>query len=269
MKKKNKAAAVENDGSMSLSGHLRELRNRIAVCVVVLVLGFFGCLSVAGRLVTMLTDLGTAYNYNYVYIAPQELLLVYFNLALIGAVVLTFPVMAYEAYAFCSPGLSRRERTSIAMALLAGTLFFAGGVAFARFISMPFMLRFLIGFTREVDVSASISIQQYVGFLMTVFVIFGVVFELPVVSVMLTSLGVLRAEWLSKGRRVVIVVIFVLAAIITPPDIVSQIMVAIPMIGLYELSILLSRLVMKAKKNKAEDEEEDDEYDEDDEEEDE
>ena len=260
MKKKNKAAAVENDGSMSLSGHLRELRNRIAVCVVVLVLGFFGCLSVAGRLVTMLTD---------VYIAPQELLLVYFNLALIGAVVLTFPVMAYEAYAFCSPGLSRRERTSIAMALLAGTLFFAGGVAFARFISMPFMLRFLIGFTREVDVSASISIQQYVGFLMTVFVIFGVVFELPVISVLLTSLGVLRAEWLSKGRRVIIVVIFVLAAIITPPDIVSQIMVAIPMIGLYELSILLSRLVMKAKKNKAEDEEEDDEYDEDDEEEDE
>ena len=118
--KKNKAAAVENDGSMSLSGHLRELRNRVAVCVVVLVLGFFGCLSIAGKLVTMLTDLGTAYQYNYVYIAPQELLLVYFNLALIGAVVITFPVLAYEAYAFASPGLSRRERTSIALALLVG-----------------------------------------------------------------------------------------------------------------------------------------------------
>ena len=264
MKKKNKDASAEYDGSMSLSGHLRELRNRIAVCVAVLVLGFFGCLSVAGKLVTMLTDMGTAYNYTYVYIAPQELL-VYFNLALIGAVVLTFPVIAYEAYAFCSPGLSRRERTSIALALLAGTLFFAGGVAFARFISMPFMLRFLIGFTKEVDVSASISIQQYVGFLMTVFVIFGVVFELPVISVLLTSLGVLRAEWLSKGRRVIIVVIFVLAAIITPPDIVSQIMVAIPMIGLYELSILLSRLVMKAKKNKADEDEDDEEDEEDDE----
>lgn len=256
--KKNKAAAVEDDGSMSLSGHLRELRNRVAVCVVVLVLGFFGCLSIAGKLVTMLTDLGTAYQYNYVYIAPQELLLVYFNLALIGAVVITFPVLAYEAYAFCSPGLSRKERTSIALALLAGTLFFVIGVAFARFISVPFMLRFLIGFTTEVEVSASISIQEYVGFLMTVFLIFGAVFELPVISVLLTSLGVLRAEWLMKGRRVMIVLIFVLAAIITPPDIVSQIMVAIPMIGLYELSILLSRLVMKAKKEKA-DENEDEE----------
>ena len=264
--KKNKAAAVENDGSMSLSGHLRELRNRVAVCVVVLVLGFFGCLSIAGKLVTMLTDLGTAYQYNYVYIAPQELLLVYFNLALIGAVVITFPVLAYEAYAFCSPGLSRKERTSIALALLAGTLFFVIGVAFARFISVPFMLRFLIGFTTEVEVSASISIQEYVGFLMTVFLIFGAVFELPVISVLLTSLGVLRAEWLMKGRRVMIVLIFVLAAIITPPDIVSQIMVAVPMIGLYELSILLSRLVMKAKKKKADpDKDEDEDEDEDDE----
>ena len=264
--KKNKAAAVENDGSMSLSGHLRELRNRVAVCVVVLVLGFFGCLSIAGKLVTMLTDLGTAYHYNYVYIAPQELLLVYFNLALIGAVVITFPVLAYEAYAFASPGLSRRERTSIALALLAGTLFFVIGVAFARFISVPFMLRFLIGFTTEVEVSASISIQEYVGFLMTVFVIFGAVFELPVISVLLTSLGALRAEWLMKGRRVMIVLIFLLAAIITPPDIVSQIMVAVPMIGLYELSILLSRLVMKAKKKKADtDEDEDEDEDEDDE----
>lgn len=263
--KKSKAAAVENDGSMSLSGHLRELRNRVAVCVAVLVLGFFGCLSIAGKLVTMLTDLGTAYNYNYVYIAPQELLLVYFNLALIGAVVITFPVLAYEAYAFCSPGLSRKERTSIALALLAGTVFFVLGVAFARFISVPFMLRFLIGFTTEVEVAASISIQEYVGFLMTVFLIFGAVFELPVISVLLTSLGVLRAEWLMKGRRVMIVLIFVLAAIITPPDIVSQIMVAIPMIGLYELSILLSRLVMKAKKNKADEDEDEDEDDEEDE----
>ncbi len=232
---------------MSLTGHLRELRNRVAVCLAVLLAGFFLCLSVAGRIVTALTDLGTVYNYAYVYIAPQELLLVYFNLALVGAVALTFPVLAYEAYAFCSPGLSRRERTGIVLALLAGTVFFLMGVAFARFISMPFMLRFLIGFSREVDVAASISIQQYVSFLLTVFVIFGAVFELPVISVLLTALGVLKPEWLAKGRRVMIVLIFVLAAIITPPDVVSQIMVAIPMIGLYELSILLSRLVMKAK----------------------
>ena len=123
-------------------------------------------------------------------------------------------------------------------------------MAFARYISLPFMLRFLIQFTFEVDVSASISIDQYVSFLLTVFVIFGLVFELPVISVLLTGLGLVKAEWLRKGRKAMIVVIFALAAIITPPDVVSQIMVALPMIGLYELSIVLSRAVEKMKKDK-------------------
>ena len=251
MKKKAKEAASP-DGSMSLSGHLRELRNRILICVILLVVVFGICLSFAPQIVTMLTDMGQRYNYVYVYIAPQELFLVYMNVALVGAVVACFPVLAYQIYAFCSPGLSGKERGYISGSLIAGGLCFLAGVAFAYFISLPFMLRFLIQFTGQVDVSASISIQQYVSFLLTVFVIFGLVFELPVVSVLLTGLGLVRAEWLVKGRKVMIVIIFILAAIITPPDIVSQIMVAVPMLALYEISIALSRVVGKAKKRTAE-----------------
>ena len=251
MKTKDNASASP-DGSMSLSGHLRELRNRILVCVILLVVVFGVCLSFAPHIVTALTNMGQRYNYVYVYIAPQELFLVYMNVALVGAVVVCFPVLAYQIYAFCSPGLSGKERGSISGSLIAGGLCFLLGVAFAYFISLPFMLRFLIQFTGEVDVSASISIQQYVSFLLTVFVIFGLVFELPVVSVLLTGLGLVKAEWLVKGRKVMIVIIFVLAAIITPPDIVSQIMVAVPMLALYEISIALSRVVGKAKKSTAE-----------------
>ena len=251
MKKKAKEP-VSPDGSMSLSGHLRELRNRILICVILLVVVFGVCLSFAPRIVTLLTDMGRRYDYVYVYIAPQELFLVYMNVALVGAVVVCFPVLAYQIYAFCSPGLSGKERGYISGALIAGGLCFLVGVAFAYFISLPFMLRFLIQFTGEVDVSASISIQQYVSFLLTVFVIFGLVFELPVVSVLLTGLGLMKAEWLVKGRKVMIVIIFVLAAIITPPDIVSQIMVAVPMLGLYEISIALSRVVGRARKSAAE-----------------
>jgi sec-independent protein translocase protein TatC len=256
--KKKANPAPNPDGSMSLSGHLRELRNRILVCVLLLLVVFALCLSFAPRIVTLLTDMGKRFDYVYVYIAPQELFLVYMNVALVGAVVVCFPVLAYQIYAFCSPGLSAKERTYISGALIAGAVCFLLGVAFAYFISLPFMLRFLIQFTftGEVDVTASISIQQYVGFLMTVFVIFGLVFELPVVSVLLTGLGIVRAEWLVKGRKIMIVVIFVLAAIITPPDIVSQIMVAVPMLGLYELSIVLSRAVGKMKKTADEAEEE-------------
>ena len=247
MKTKADKAPQNADGSMSVSGHLRELRRRVAVCVLLLLAVFCACLALAPRIVTLLTDMGARYDYVYVYIAPQELFLVYMNVALIGALVLCFPVLAYEVYAFCSPGLTAKERRYTLGALFAGALCFLLGAAFAYFISLPFMLRFLIQFTADVDVSASISIQQYVSFLLTVLVIFGLVFELPAVSVLLTGLGIIRADWLVKGRRVMIVVIFLLAAIITPPDVVSQIMVALPMLALYELSIWLSRAVGKAK----------------------
>ena len=233
---------------MSLSGHLKELRNRVFICVLALLAGFAGCLALAPRLVTMLTDMGTAYNYVYVYIAPQELLMVYISLALTGGLVVAFPFIGYHIYAFCGPGLKRREKLFTLGTLFFGTVCFCVGVLFAYYLSVPFMLRFLIQFSTDVSVSASISIQQYVTFLLTVFVIFGVVFELPVISVLLTMLGVLRAEWMAKGRRAMLVVIFILAAIITPPDVVSQVMVAVPMIGLYELSILLSRLFGRKRK---------------------
>ena len=256
MKKSKENKAANPDGSMSLSGHLRELRNRILVVVILLLAAFMACLSFSPNLITFLTDMGEKYNYVFVYIAPQELLLVYLNTALVGALVVCFPVVAYEVYAFCSPGLKKRERTFFIASLLAGTLFFVFGVAFARYISLPFVLRFLIQFTGEVDVSASISIQQYVGFLLTIFVVFGLVFELPVVSVLLTGLGLIRAEWLRKGRKIMIVIIFVMAAIITPPDVVSQVMVALPMILLYELSSALSSLVGKRRREKLGDDDE-------------
>ena len=240
---KNRSSKPDNpDGSMSLTGHLRELRNRLVFCAIVLLVGFGVCLGFSSRLVTMLTDMGAVYHYVYVYIAPQELLMVYFSVALTGSVVVAFPFISYHVYAFCSPGLKRKEKVFILGTLFFGTACFCLGVLFAYFINIPFMLRFLIQFSSGVSISASISIQEYISFLLTVFVIFGVIFELPVVSVLLTLLGILQAKWMVKCRRAMIVVIFFVAAVITPPDVVSQIMVAVPMIALYELSIFLSRL---------------------------
>lgn len=227
---------------MPLSGHLKELRNRVMICLGVLLAGFVVCLSFSQKLVTMLTDMGEAYHYAYIYIAPQELLMVYISVALVGALAAAFPFICYHIYAFCGPGLKRKEKTFVLGTLVFGTAFFCLGVLFAYTVSVPFMLRFLIQYTANVNVSASISIQQYVSFLVTVFMVFGVVFELPVVSVLLTLLGVLKAAWMIKGRKVMLVVIFFVAAVITPPDVVSQVMVALPMIVLYELSIFLCRL---------------------------
>lgn len=249
MKKKK----TENtDGSMSLSGHLRELRNRLLVVLAVFVVGVVVCFSCASPIVELLTGLGQQFGYQFVYIRPQELLMVYFSISLLGAFVLSLPVTAYEVFSFCSPGLRKIEKSMMLLGMTFGTVFFVVGVLFAYFITVPFMLRFLISFSTDVSVTASISIQEYMSFLLMVFTIFGVIFELPVLSVILTALGVVKPSWLVKARRAMIVAIFFVAAIITPPDIVSQVMVAIPIIALYEFSILLSRLVYKAKKKKAE-----------------
>ena len=256
--KQKKKPEASPDGSMSLSGHLKELRNRVLICVIVLVAGFCACLGFAPKLVTLFTDMGQNFGYVFVYIAPQELLMEYFSMAFVGSLVICFPVLAYHIYAFCSPGLSKKEQNYFKVGLFAGTLFFLLGVTFATLVSVPFMLRLLISFTGEVDVNASISIQAYISFLLSVFLIFGIVFEMPVITVVLTALGVLKAEWLAKGRKIMIVAIFFLAAVITPPDVISQILIAVPMLLLYEISILLCKLVRKRKKA-AEDDDEDEE----------
>lgn len=261
-KKKNKNADSQG-GNMSLTGHLKELRNRIVVSLVVLIVGVIVCFSYSERVVTLLTDIGVQYGYEFVYIRPQELLLVYFSISLIGALVIALPVIAYEIFAFCGPGLKKREKAFLLLAMIFGTIFFGLGVLFVYKIMMPFMLRFLISFSHQVIVSASISIQEYMTFMMSVFLIFGVIFELPVLSVILTGLGLIKPVWLIKARKVMIVVIFFMAAVFTPPDIVSQIMVAIPIILLYELSIILSRICYRFRRKEKEKAEAEDESDED------
>lgn len=244
---------AENDKSMPLSDHLKEMRNRSIICVAVLLVTFFVGLYFAHDIVDLLLAIGTQYNYVFVYISPQELLLEYFSVSLIIALCVAIPLILYEIYAFISPGLRRREKNFLRLAMLFGLICFVAGVYFAYRIMLPFMLYFLIHVGEGSAVTASISVQNYITFLMTVFICFGMIFELPVVTVLLTRMGMMHASWMKKGRRAMIVVIFVIAAFITPPDVVSQIMVAIPIMGLYEISILLSRLTEKTIKKHEED----------------
>ena len=232
---------------MPLTGHLKELRNRIIICVACLLVFFMLGLSAAPRVVKVLTGIGEQYGYQFVYIAPQELLLQYFSIAMVVGVVLSVPVVLYHVWSFIQPGLKENENTMFGSALVAGTVFFVIGAAFAYFVMLPFMLRFLIGLSRGSDVTASVSVANYIGFMMTIFVIMGIIFELPVVCVLLTSLGLLKVEWMVKFRKFAIVIIFVVAAIVTPPDVVSQCMVAVPMLALYQLSIMICKVIARRK----------------------
>ena len=245
----------KKESNMSLSGHLRELRNRVVICVVCLVFTFLVGLHFAPDLVELLTGMGEQYGYQYVYIAPQELLMQYFSVALIAALCIAFPVIAYNIWAFMKPGLRKNENFLIRAALVCGLGCFVIGVLFAYYIMIPFMLHFLIDLSRGSDITASISVQSYLTFLFSIFLIFGIIFELPVMSVVLTQAGILKTKWMRKGRKLIVICIFVISALVTPPDIVSQIMVAIPMIALYEVSILISSALLKLRKKKQQDEE--------------
>ena len=255
--KRKKKAEVIDDGNMTLTGHLKELRNRLIVCAVVFVVSVVITLMYADRLIDVLTAMGQGY-YTFVSIAPQEKLMQYFRVSLLAAFVVTVPVALYQVYAFAKPGLKRSESFFFRLVLLFGLALFCVGVLFAYKVTLPFMLNFLVTLEGTDYITASISIESYINLCLTMFIIFGCVFEMPLVTIILAKMGIANPEIMKKGRGVAIVLIFLVAAIITPPDIVSQCFVAVPMCLLYFISIFLSGIFYKPKTDD-DDEDEDDE----------
>jgi sec-independent protein translocase protein TatC len=263
LKRKNAPEVADDEGSMTLTGHLKELRNRLMVCALVFVVGTVYFLTISDKLVDLLTAMAINNSgYTFVFLAPQEKLMQYFRVSLIAAVLLVIPVALYNVYAFAKPGLKRSERNFFALVLAFGLVLFCIGVLFAYKITLPFMLNFLVTLEGSEYITASISIESYINLCLTIFIIFGCVFEMPLVTVILSRMGIANPEIMKKGRGVAIVICFFIAAVITPPDIVSQIMVALPMILLYFFSILLSGIFYKPHTDD-DDEDEDDEEDED------
>ena len=262
VKRKKKAEVMEDDGSMTLTGHLKELRNRLIICAVVFVVSVVITLMYADRLIDILTAMGQGY-YTFVSIAPQEKLMQYFRVSLLAAVVVTVPVALYQMYAFAKPGLKKSETFFLKLVILLGLALFVVGVMFAYKLMMPFMLRFLSTGIEGADyIQTTTSIESYVSLCLTMFIIFGCVFEMPLVTIILSKMGIANPEILKKARGVAIVLIFFIAAVVTPPDIVSQCMVAIPMVLLYFVSIFLSGIFYKPR-SESEDEEDEEEEDED------
>ena len=266
-----KAAAAElaeakKGGSMPLTGHLKELRNRIAVTVVVLLVSFVIFVAFAEKLVKILTDLGSGSGYQFVFIAPQELILQYFRVAFTASLCVCLPLILYQIWAFARPGMTKTEDRAVLLSLIFGLGCFVVGVLFAYKVTIPIMLYFLINVGSKY-ITASISVESYISFVLSVFVIFGCVFEMPMLTSLLARFGILKPAIMKKGRKYAIVMIFLVAAIITPPDIFSQVMVALPMILLYEISLLLVGVISKRveARKKAKAEMEDELWDEDDE----
>lgn len=251
MRNKKDKSAAPADGSMTLGGHLSEFRSRLIVCLAVLIVGFLICMTKARGFSELLISKATMFR--FIYTSPTELFMVYMRLAFIGAVIIDAPVVAYEVWAFMKPGLKENEKRAIRLTFGFGIILFVTGTLFAFFMILPISTQFFYSLNKGELIQPMISIESYVNYVTQILLAFGVVFELPVVVVMLTSIGVLRSSFLRRNTKFVIVAVFLVAAIITPPDVTSQVLVAIPMLALFEVSVFLSSIIEKRKRRKQED----------------
>ena len=263
-----------------LMDHLIELRGRLVVCVVAFVVGFIGCFIVADPIYVFLVQpfavaaqfreaagpggsvspfdliLGTAglvpvprgdgETVNLIFTAPLEFLITKMKLAAFGAIVITFPVLAWQLYRFVAPGLYRNEKGAFLPFLIAAPVLFLLGAALVYYVMLPFVMLFSLG--QQISgggITAELlpRVSDYLNLVMALLLAFGLCFQLPVVMTLLGMAGIVSSRALASSRKYAVVAIAVVAAFVTPPDPLSQIMLGVPLVLLYEVSIWCVRVI--------------------------
>ena len=235
-----------DDSKAPLLDHLIELRRRLLWCVGALLVGFFVCLNFAkpifGVLVQPLLAAGQG---KLIYTDIFEAFFVEVKVAFFAALMIAFPVLATQIWRFVAPGLYAKEKKAFLPFLLATPVFFAAGASFAYFVAMPWALAFLLGFEGNVggvEQEALPAIGNYLNFTTRFLFGFGVAFLAPVLLMILERAGIVTLEQLAKSRRYAIVACAGVSAVLTPPDVVSMLLLLVPLYALYEFALLAIRL---------------------------
>ncbi len=230
------------DAKMPFLAHLDELRKRIVVSVIALGVGFAATFSFSERIIDWLARPMQKLGMKLAFLEPTEPFWVNMKVALVAGLFLVLPVILYEVWAFIAPGLLPRERKFALPFIVIGTLCFGLGAAFALMVIVPYALTFLVTF-KATNLVATISVNRYVDFVIKFTVAFGLVFELPLGITLGSRLGLVTPEFLARNRKYAILINFVIAAILTPtPDAFNQLLMAGPLILLYEVGIIAARL---------------------------
>jgi sec-independent protein translocase protein TatC len=241
-----------NKAEMPFLDHLEELRWRIIKSLIAIVAFTLITFFFSDFLLQLLLKPGRQMDppLQLQVLKVQTSFMVKLQIALVAGIVFSFPVIFYQIWQFVSPGLLRNEK-AIVPALAASTVVCFGiGAVFAYLIIIPYALDFFREITYE-GIEYKISLDYYLGFVLRIIIIFGVVFELPMLSYVLSKIGVLTPRFMRKYRRYAIVIIFIIAAILTPPDPMTQLFLAIPLVLLYEFSIFISYIFSPKEKKSA------------------
>ena len=235
-----------DDTKAPLIEHLIELRRRLLWCVAAIAGGFFICLYFAKPIFAILVQpLLKAGQGKLIYTDIFEAFFVEVKVAFFAALMFSFPVVSTQIWRFVAPGLYAKEKKAFLPFLVMTPFFFIAGASFAYFVAMPWALKFLLGFEGDVGgvkQEALPAIGNYLNFSMRFLFGFGVAFLMPVLLMVLERAGIVTREQLAKSRRYAIVISAAVAAVLTPPDVVSMLMMLVPLYGLYEFAILAIRL---------------------------
>jgi sec-independent protein translocase protein TatC len=233
------------DTKLPFTVHLDELRKRLVKCFLAVAVGFLACYGfkekifefVAIPLVASLPD----ENSWLIFTGVTEAFFTYLKVSILAGAFLVLPVIFYQLWAFIGPGLHKKEKTFVVPFVVFSTLFFVTGAAFGYFVVFPFGFKFLLSFANE-TIRPFPSLREYLTFATKLLVAFGFVFELPLISYFLSKAGILTHTTLTRNRRYFIVIAFIASAALTPPDVVTQTLMAGPLIILFEISVIVARV---------------------------
>jgi len=233
------------DQRLPFTVHLEELRKRLIICCVAVGVGFLACYGfkdqifefIAIPLIASLPD----ENSWMIFTGVTEAFFTYLKVSFLAGVFLSLPVIFYQLWAFISPGLYSQERKVILPFVFFSTLFFVTGASFGYFVVFPFGFTFLLGFATD-TIRPFPSLKEYLSFATKLLLAFGFVFELPLITYFLSRTGMITYQTLTKNRRYFIVLAFIGSAMLTPPDVATQLLMAGPLLILFEISVFVARV---------------------------